>query len=378
MTFLLSIDSFRRKEKVSKLFFYTYCLALGFFVGVSDMLGGYDRYIYGHVFQENADALYYGAPIINSTFLAYFGTEIGYGLFNSAIGFFTPNRYVFIFIYTMVMYFLLAVSMYKYAKKPFFCLLIFLGLAFFFSFTYLRQIMACGIAWYSIQYFIDKKYYKFFALIALATLFHNSAIYLVLLYFLPNKKPKKKWIVIVMAVLMLIGITGITQYIFSFSSSLTNIEKVGTYSKTALDGFRFEYILEAIVFLVFLLYNYKKVRTDRENIVYLNLYLMFCGVLCFFCLSSDGGRIAWYCYLGIMTVLTDICMYGKKTRLVYTLCLLMVVLYMRILIQWDSLLVPYKSFFTDGYRPNDEIFTSFEYDLRYTYDKFYNLTYDNK
>ena len=38
--------------KVSKPFFFAFCLSIGLFVGLADMLGGYDRYIYCEVFQD--------------------------------------------------------------------------------------------------------------------------------------------------------------------------------------------------------------------------------------------------------------------------------------------------------------------------------------
>ena len=86
--------------KVSKPFFFTFCLCIGLFVGLSDMLGGYDRYIYCEVFEIMHENITKGI-FINEQFLSFFGKEPVYGLINDCIAFFTPNRYIFILVYTL-------------------------------------------------------------------------------------------------------------------------------------------------------------------------------------------------------------------------------------------------------------------------------------
>lgn len=49
------------------------------------------------------------------------------------------------------------------------------------------------------------------------------------------------------------------------------------------------------------------------------------------------------------------------------------VLYMRILTGWGMLVMPYKTFLTDGFRKGDETYERYEYDHAYDNDKFYNL-----
>jgi hypothetical protein len=46
-------------------------------------------------------------------------------------------------------------------------------------------------------------------------------------------------------------------------------------------------------------------------------------------------------------------------------------LYLRILTAWGTLVSPYKTFFTDGVREGDVIYTKYEYDPYYANDKFY-------
>ena len=67
---------------------------LALFVGLSDMFGGYDRYIYGECFDRLVDTMRNGGNIINTTIFRMYGKEFGYVLLNMAIGLFTANRYI--------------------------------------------------------------------------------------------------------------------------------------------------------------------------------------------------------------------------------------------------------------------------------------------
>jgi len=71
------------------------------------MLGGYDRYIYGEVFDRMADVTREGGNPWKGEAFSVFGTEFGYGSLNAIISFFTSNRYIFILIVTLIIYLLL-------------------------------------------------------------------------------------------------------------------------------------------------------------------------------------------------------------------------------------------------------------------------------
>lgn len=112
---------------------------LAIFVGISDMLGGYDRYIYGELFDEVADNFNSGTNIFDSTIFHTYRSEFSYGMLNVIIAFFTANRYIFILIIILITYLLLFNSIKKYCYNYPFAIIIFLAIMFFFTFTYLRQ-----------------------------------------------------------------------------------------------------------------------------------------------------------------------------------------------------------------------------------------------
>ena len=358
--------------KVSKPLFFSFCLSIGLFVGLADMLGGYDRYIYSEVFQDMHENVTKGV-LFSEEFLYFFGKEPVYGLINDFIAFFTPNRYIFILVYTLFLYMIYAVNFYRYTKNPFFALLIFEGLMFFFTFTYLRQVLASGVVWFAIPYVAQRSFKKYLLFIVLATLIHNSAAYMILLYFIPRRKFEKKYIVIFMLTLLIIGISGVTKLVFSVSGDVVSNARIAGYADTAEIGFRIEYVIEATLFLSILLLNYKRIDNDALSLTLANVYLMFCGVLLFFCKSSDGGRISWYCLIGIIVILERLCRPKSAVPLKGFITMMCFVLFYRILSAWGILLYPYKTFLTPGIRQGDFIEELYEYDHAYDNDKLYNL-----
>jgi putative capsular polysaccharide biosynthesis protein len=358
--------------KVPKSLFFSFCLSIGLFVGLADMLGGYDRYIYSEVFQDMHENVTKGV-LFSEEFLSFFGKEPVYGLINDFIAFFTPNRYIFILVYTLFLYIVYAFNFYRYTKNPFFALLVFEGLMFFFTFTYLRQVLAAGVVWLAIPYVAQRSFKKYLLFIVLATLIHNSAAYMILLYFIPRRKFEKKYIVIFMLTLLIIGISGVTKFVFSVSGDVVSNARIAGYADTAEIGFRIEYVIEATLFLSILLLNYKRIDDDALSLTLANVYLLFCGLLLFFCKSSDGGRIAWYCLIGIIVILERLCRPKSAVALKGFITVMCFVLFYRILSAWGILLYPYKTFLTPGIRQGDFIEEAYEYDHAYDNDKLYNL-----
>ena len=142
--FLLSVLIFwgtlKSEKKTQLQVVALFLLALGTFVGLGDMLGGYDRYIYGELFDNMADVTQSGGNPWRSYSFSFYGSEFGYGSLCALISFITGNRYIFIFIVTLIIYLLLIQSLSRYVDNAPFAVVMFMGLWMFFSFTYLRQI----------------------------------------------------------------------------------------------------------------------------------------------------------------------------------------------------------------------------------------------
>ena len=140
----------------SKAFLMVYVAFLALFVGMSDMFGGYDRYIYGEVFDSIADTTTMGGGY-GRAFAIFFPSEQGYVLLNIVLSWFTANRYVFILLITLITYTCLYRSLRRYCDNYPYAVMLFLGLWFFFSFTYLRQVLGATVAWLGIRYILKRQ-----------------------------------------------------------------------------------------------------------------------------------------------------------------------------------------------------------------------------
>ncbi|WP_315290940.1 EpsG family protein [Hoylesella loescheii] len=359
----------------STVFLVCWLATLALFVGFSDMLGGYDRYIYGELFDEVADVRRAGGEIQSAYIFELYSSEFGFSWLNVAISYITANRYIFILILTIVIYSLLFISFKKYVDNYPFALVLFMGLIFFFTFTYLRQLVGVGVGWLSIEYVYKRKLWKFLAIVLLATLIHNSAIILLSIYFLPIKQYSKKLVIVLMVFCFIVGITGIPSAVFDIYGSVSEMEGRGqNYAQNEV-GFKIEYILEAFFFLYFILRNYEKVPKTPTKIVLLNMALLFCAVLLIFSRSLNGGRLGWYYLIGLISTLSLVVPNGKRIGGQFlVLSIFSCFLFLRILLfAWGPLgtLYPYKSFFTNGVRKGDWVHDKWEYDQDYDRDKFY-------
>ena len=347
---------------------------LALFVGFSDMLGGYDRYIYGELFDDTADMVSKGIYNFRLSRVAdLYPKEYGYQIYNVLIGTITDNRYIFIFITTCVIYVLLYNSIKDYCINYPFAIILFLGLWFFFSFTYLRQVMGATIAWLSVRYIVKRDLKSFLLVWFIAWSFHNSALVLLPMYWVPVKKFEKRKVIYVMIAAFLLGLTGGPTAIFSAYGEVDSerAEIAGNENR-----FRVAYLVEAVFFLYIILSRYKEIPSKRVNIVLLNMALTFCLVLLFFIKNENGGRLSWYYMIGVISTVTYLCTYTlRNKKLAYMMVVVSFFLFLRIMNQWGMLLYPYKTFFTNGFRKGDEVEAQYEYDHNYDRNKFYRAVF---
>ncbi len=346
-------------------------LGLCLVVGLSDMLGGYDRYIYGEIFDGAADDINAGIPILTQeTGLNGYHSELAYVIWNMIVAHVTENRYVYILLSTIFMYVLIYKSLKDYIDDNyFFAVLVFLGLWFFFTFTYLRQAMATSVAWFSMRYVIKRKPIPFFICAIIAYKFHNSGILLFPFYFLPLRKWPVKGILFVMLVLLVLGSTGISSTLYGMYADMNSERNQQEYDLVMNN--RWDYVIEVVVFLYLILRRYNNVKSDKD-IVMMNAVLCVCGLLLFFLRNYNAGRQSWYFLIGVIVLLTHL--YARNAasdRWSLMVIGVMFALFLRIVTAWGTLLSPYKTFLSDGYRPEDPIIESYEYDWKYEQDKLY-------
>jgi len=347
-------------------FFFVY---LALFIGMGDMIGGYDRYIYGDMFDSIAANMHEGRPLSEYYYFIQ-GFEYGYFYWEVLVSLFSRNRYIFIFTTTILIYIIFYKVFTRYIENYPLACLIFLGLFYYFSMTYLRQVIAAGIAWYSVQYIWERKPVKFFALVLLAYFFHGSASVFFPMYFLPIRKYSKDFVVKFLLVCLVIGLSPLPLAFVGTVSEAS--DKVGGYEDQD-QGFRLEYVLEVIFFVWLFFKKYNMIGNNRKDLTFLNMSFVYCAILLFFMRFGQGGRFGWYYIFGLIYTLTYISDMKKiKDNTRNIVILVSFLLFLRITYSWRTMNIPYKTFLTDGEPAgNGDIYRYYEYDQSYTIDKFY-------
>lgn len=367
----------RQRNNSSTLFFF-FMFITAFFIGLGDMIGGYDRYIYGEVFDSIADEMR-GKRNLSHLFYLVNGKEFGYFTWQVIVSVFTPNRYIFILVTTLTIYYLFFRVMRKYMLDYPLSVILFMGMMFYFSMTYLREVLGVAILWQGLKYIWKRKFWKYVFFVLLAASFHGSILIALLMYFVPIKIFSKKSITFSLIICLLIGMTPLPNFILANAGSLTEKSIGGVNAYELQDqGFRIEYVLEVLFFMWLIFKNYNKIDTDKRTLTFLNMTIVLCLILFFFMRFGQGGRFAWPFYIGVFYMVPYL-VRKNKTSLPLTSIVLVVftLLFIRITIAWESLNVPYKTFLTNGMPAGDgTIFDKYEYDLDYVNNKFYRPAFD--
>ena len=100
-----------KDKKTQTQWMIFYMLSIGLFVGLGDMLGGYDRYIYGELFDSMADVTKAGGNPWKSYAYSFFAGEFGFSSLGALLSYVTSNRYIYILILTLCIYVLLILSL---------------------------------------------------------------------------------------------------------------------------------------------------------------------------------------------------------------------------------------------------------------------------
>lgn len=358
----------RRKSNVPLLIFFLY---VALFVGLGDMIGGYDRYIYGEEFDTIADAIR-NQQALSRTMMFVQGSEYGYWLWNLLIAQFTANRYIFILLTILLIYTLFYRAFVKYLEDYPLTVIVFMGFVYYFSMTYLRQMIAVGICWQAVQYLWKRKPLPFFIIILIATTFHSSALLFAGMYFVPIRKYPKSFVLIALAAALLLSVTPLPNMLISQGGDVTGKGEGHEYENEG-QGFRIDYVLEVLFFLFVYFSNYNRIDLSKRTLTFLNINLVQCVVLLFFMRFGQGGRFAWPFAIGAMYMLPycSNCR-GAQTWTKPLTVIVSALLFLRISYAWEGLNAPYKTFLSNGEPAGDGlIYQKYEYDHNYTYDKFY-------
>lgn len=296
----------------------------------------------------------YGLVLINSLI----GFEIGYGTFAFFINKLFQNYSVFLFIHALIFYW----GVFRTAKKysPYF----FITLMFFYA-TNLgmvganRQLLAMVICFWSLEYVFEKKPFKFFATIGLATLFHTSAFLFVVYYFF-NRNFKTTMVISILMVSFIIGKTSLPFWIFSKFGGIfgeMSATKATVYTEMAKDdlqeaGLGIIGLIKRLLFIAVFTYNYSFLtnKLNYYKVLYNGyvfgtvMYLLFSGSLL---ILINRGSL----YFNIMESLLISCQFLLLYKRLDREYVFFVLLFISILFMYQSI-----AFYPDLFNPYKGLF----------------------
>lgn len=305
---ILEREKKSKKNKATILFFFIMLIILS----LRNIDCGIDLKNYKYIFDINSQMTF------NELYELYgFKGEILYHFFNKIVFMITDNFQIFLTIVAALCLIPIALFYKKESYNQILTIGLFLTVApFSMFFSGLRQSIAMAIVVISFKFIKEKKIVKYIITIIIAFLFHQSAIFMILLYPLYHVKITKKWLIFIVPLLILIFAfkTQIFGLLITMNSNYSEkynvITSTGAYS-----------IL--ILLILFDVYCFTFADKEKETEEFIGLRNFLLCATCIQCLASINSvimRINYYILLFIPILIPMVynnssIKYKKVTRL---------------------------------------------------------------
>jgi len=267
--------------------------------------------------------------------------EKGYVLYNSILGHLSPDPRFFFIVTSAILVVGISKFIHDYSKTPWLSYFLFITLGFYaIDFGLLRQALAIIIVINGFKYVENRKFWKFGMSIVLATLFHTTAIFGILIYFL---RYFKFTIPNILAVLSCSGFIYILrrQIIAFFLPFASN-----DYSQLLVSGEGYGMLLTLSMITIFSIFFGKKMIVKEEYITF-QFYVLLTSIVLQLLATGFSlfSRIVYYFSIIIIIFIPEIIegQTDKKLKWIGTICIVVLcsVFYIYGLNAGGNVLVPY-------------------------------------
>ncbi len=329
-----------------KILFLT-VLGTGIFVGIRDMIGGYDIYAYFYYYRNTLSFSHFFTDS-SSYFheLFSFHKEIGYQFCVSISKMIWDSFPFFLFCISFFFYFsiYLTIRRFPYCNLIFF--IIFSSL-FTVSFIYLRQIIALAFLWLSLICILEKKNIIACALFFCAMTFHyTSAVFLPVFFLTKRKTPPQIFgILLVASIVLTLGNLG--SFLFPIFEVIFP-SRFGETEEPALNVLR---LTQLFFFILIYIWVSNCNMNSKYDIVMKNMSVMYI-VISIVGLRYDWmTRILWIFQISFAYIIVLFIHVQKKAILTFLLIFLFSFMFFRDLVRRDAgNFIPYKCIFIDTER----------------------------
>lgn len=260
------------------------------------------------------------------------------------------NHYIFFFLVALISLFLIFYSIESYVdfkNKIGWGILtfMFIPIGFVNSLSIERQFMAISILLFATRYLLKRSFIKYFICLLIASLFHITSIFNIILYFATSEKFKYKYFyfIFIIGEILTLGMKNIILSIFPFYevyiSSLNSFETGGK-------GQAILYIIIAIWFLYVRTY----LKYNKKYNIFLKSYI--CGaILMLFLLPFDANVAFRLGSLGLMNSIFlmpyTFYVFSNNSKLfikIFMVIICSIIYIYGLLITSGTAYIPYKTF----------------------------------
>jgi hypothetical protein len=247
-------------ESVNKITVFLISILLVVYAGLRDRSVGLDTGGYVNNFK-----LFKSDPDITMT------TEVGYNMLVSLVATFSSNYAVLLSAIAAIVVTLYLVGIYKVVHNYYIGFFSFIAFGYYtFFFNGARQGIACAICFFSLVFLLKRKALPYYFLVALAALFHHSAIIAAPLYFLAQPKiGTKQWL---WFLFLIVASVFSLKFFVSLAASLVD-DRYASYSQEGAGGG--EVLTLFLVCQGLILYWLRRVAVDSDKYSRLiNIYIL--------------------------------------------------------------------------------------------------------
>lgn len=226
---------------------------------------------------------------------------------------------------------------YKFSKQPNVSILLFYAMGYYtMTFCDVRQAMALSFTFFSLLFLVKrkKKYFMFF--VFLATLFHQSAIVMMIAYPLTSYPLNRKRFMTYVSLCITISLFAVTilrfvvtNYLFKYDPELINEEGAG-------GGFNL-FLFQLLIFILMSIFYFSnRYRISKEQSYLLSIFVIFQLLTTTIQLTapiySSMVRMTYYFFIPVVTIAVPE-IYGlirqkKVKKMYYLLIFLFAIIYM--------------------------------------------------
>ncbi|MGL6247919.1 MAG: EpsG family protein [Culicoidibacterales bacterium] len=254
--------------------------------------------------------------------------EIGQATFAWVSKFFNSFN-IFLFLNLIFMIFPFQEGIKKLQKKPVYPLSIFMFLTMFFlmGLNIGYQFIAAGFVLLSYRYILDRNFKMFLCYILIATLFHNTALLIIPIYFIWTKKQDTFYYIY-----LLIFIAIFTVLVLNFDVILSSgiMEGYEIYAESTVVGKNRDILIKGLILVVGLVFSKHLIALDKNNKFYLILLVLgfIIGLTGFN--SAFVKRIGLYFDISQILILPQICLifFGEQKKMIYLILIFSSVTYL--------------------------------------------------